>query len=182
MTDTLVAAVNRTHLHSLEVPDAFETDGSFDVELRNDGESTHVHLHLDDSLSAVARLEATNHYVRSESTRRVHVAVDAPDDTQVRGRMKVVTAYGAETRYVTITVDTTGHTEVQVDPDLGQPQPTDEGLLARVDPTLFAVVVPGVVALALAAGALVSAGAVAIVFGVLAVLSGMVAAGLAALR
>ncbi|WP_255196634.1 DUF7524 family protein [Halorarius litoreus] len=184
MTDTLVAEINRQRLHSLEVPESFETGGSFVVELRNRGESTHVHLHLDDSLSAVARLEANNHYVRAEATRRVRIEVDAPEDTEITGRLKVVTAYGAETRYVTVTVDNTPPNSVQVDPELGKPKPRDEesSPLAGLDPALLGVGLLGIVAVVLAVGAVFAADGLNIILGVLAVLAGIVAAGLLTIR
>lgn len=184
MTDTLVAEINRQRLHSLEVPESFETGGSFVVELRNRGESTHVHLHLDDSLSEVARLEANNHYVRAEATRQVRIEVDAPENAEISGRLKIVTAYGAETRYVTVTVDTTPPNTVEVDPELSKPQPRDdEGtLLANVDPPLLGVAVLGIVAVVLAVGAVVAADGINVILAVLAVLAAMVAAGLLTFR
>ena len=45
--DTLAVHVNRGGLHELEVPDVFETTGTFDLRLINHGQSVHVHLHLD---------------------------------------------------------------------------------------------------------------------------------------
>ncbi|MFC7177413.1 DUF7524 family protein [Halosegnis marinus] len=129
MTDTLVAEINRTGLHSLEVPEAFETDDTFVVELRNRGESTHVHLHLDDALSSVARLDATNHYVRSGDARRVRVEVGG-DGIDRTGSLKIVTAHGAQTRYVTVGIDTTV-SEVRVDPDLGTPRDPEPGDRSR---------------------------------------------------
>lgn len=178
VTDTLVAEINRQRLHSLEVPESFETDGSFVVELRNRGESTHVHLHLDDSLSEVARLEANNHYVRSEATRQVRIELDAPENAEITGRLKIVTAYGAETRYVTVTVDTTPPNSVEVDPELGKPQPTDDEMspLANLDPSLVGVSVLGIVAVLLALGAILAADGVNVVLGVLAVLAAIIAA------
>lgn len=184
MTDTLVAEINRTRLHSLEVPESFETAGSFAVELRNRGESIHVHLHLDDALSEVAGLQASNHYVQEDSSRRVLVEIDAPEEETVTGRLKIVTAYGAETRYVTVTVDTTTPNDVEVDPDLSKPQPTAEpgGPLDTLDSSLAAVAMLGVVAIILAFGAVIAADGINVVLGVLAVLAAIVAAGLLTLR
>lgn len=184
MTDTLVAEINRTNLHSLEVPESFETDGSFEIELRNRGESTHVHLHLDDTLSEIARLEANNHYVRAEGSRRVRIDVDVLEETTVTGRLKIVTAYGAETRYVTVTVDTTTPSSVDVDPELGKPQvdPEPEPVLGDVDSSLFGVAILGAVAVLLAVGAVLAVDGINVVLGVLALLAAVAAAGLATLR
>jgi hypothetical protein len=181
VTDTLVVEINRVELHSLEVPETFETDGSFVVELRNRGESTHVHLHLDDALSTIARAGAANHYVQRESTREVRVDVDAPDGTESRGSLKLSTGHGAVTRYVTVVVDRSRRT-VEVDPELGKPQPQSTGLLDGVDPFAVSAVALGLVAVLLAAAALVAADGINIAFGVLALLAGLLAGGLATLR
>lgn len=127
MPDTLPVHVNRTSLHSLEVPERFETDDSFDVRLVNHGEPIHVHLHLDDRLSDVAAIDAPNHHVDRESERRVGVTVTEPGS--VLGKLKVVTSYGAETRYVDIDLSepTASEASVQVDESLSKPQPKSTG-------------------------------------------------------
>jgi hypothetical protein len=182
VTDTLAVEINRTGLHSLEAPASFETDGSFDVELRNRGESTHVHLHLDDALSSVARLGATNHYVRGNGVREVRVDVDAPEGTSQEGSLKVVVAHGAQTRYVTVTVDTTTN-EVRVDPELAQPSdPEPEGVLAGADPLTVSALGLGLVGVILALGAVFAADGINIILAVLALLAGLIAGGLATLR
>jgi hypothetical protein len=129
-TDTLVVDLNREGVRSLEVPDRIEVDRSFTVELRNHGESTHVHLNLDDDLASVARLNTGNHHVPGGSTRPVEVAVTAPEDGSyqpVSGRLKVVIGYGQETRYVDIVVDLSKREPVTVDPDLGSPSARSRG-------------------------------------------------------
>ncbi|MFW6017356.1 MAG: DUF7524 family protein [Halapricum sp.] len=123
MTETLPVHVNRDQLHGLEVPNEVEVSGSFDVVLQNHGESVHVHLHLDDALSDVASLSANNHHVASESTRRV--TIDVSGSGPLRGKLKVVTAYGATTRYVDVvlTEPESDTREVTVDESLSKPQP-----------------------------------------------------------
>ncbi|AUG47660.1 hypothetical protein BVU17_09085 [Haloarcula taiwanensis] len=123
MPDSLPVHLNRTDIHSLEVPNEFDATGSFDVRLVNHGEALHVHLHLDDSLSSVASLDATNHHVRAETDRLVRVTVDG--DGPVRGKLKVVTGYGAETRYIDIYIPEGGteNEPVIVDDELSKPQP-----------------------------------------------------------
>jgi hypothetical protein len=123
-TDTIVVDVNRSGLRSLEAPDEVTVDRSFTVELRNHGEPTHVHLHLDDQLSEFARLVAGNHHVPSGSTRPIEVRVSDPDDGDYRpvhGKLKVVVGYGQVTRFVDITVDLSGREPATVDPELAQP-------------------------------------------------------------
>lgn len=129
MPATLPVHVSREELHSLEVPPSFETTGSFDVRLVNHAESLHIHLHLNDPLSEVARLDAGNHYVEGGSERYVRVEVDtARIDGERLGKLKVASAYGAETRWIDITVsepDPEANT-VEVDESLATPQPRTE--------------------------------------------------------
>ncbi|SFR94304.1 hypothetical protein SAMN05216559_1494 [Halomicrobium zhouii] len=125
MPDTLPVHLNRESLHSLDVPTGIETDGSFDVLLVNHGEAVHVHLHLDDPLSRLATLDANNHYVQAESERPVRVTVDR--GATGHGKLKVVTSYGAETRYVDVDLVEPAESEqpVQVDESLSKPQPKE---------------------------------------------------------
>jgi hypothetical protein len=119
-TDRLLVEINRTGMRSLEVPDSVTVDRSFTVDLRNHGQDTHVHLHLDDALSEVARLGTDNHHVPGGSRRPVPVHVSEPDSYEpVSGRLKVAIAYGQETAFIDITVDV--DEPVTVDPELSQP-------------------------------------------------------------
>lgn len=179
MTDTLGVAVNRDGLHTLAVPDSFEADGPFVVELENYGEGTHVHLNLDDRLSEVARIRATNHYVEADESRPVSIEVrdssEWPADT-VRGQLKVVVAHGQETHYVDVTFDRTPDKQpVEVDPELSRPQAdepsNDRSLLAALP-----VVVLGGVALILAVGALFAGGGINFLLGAFAILAGAICA------
>ena len=127
MSDALTVHVNREALHSLSVPDDFEASDSFDVVLVNHGESTHVHLHLDDALSEQAAIDAPNHHVEGDSERRVRVT--RTGDGTARGNLKLVTAYGATTRYVDVrlTEPVTTDDGVEVGEELTKPQPRTEG-------------------------------------------------------
>ncbi|MDZ7747341.1 MAG: hypothetical protein U5K28_12915 [Halobacteriales archaeon] len=184
MTDRLVVQINRTGVHSLDVPETFETDGSFIVVLQNHGEATHAHLHLGDQLSKIGRLDATNHYLDGSTARRVSVDIDAEPGTRHRGQLKVVAGHGAETRYVSIIVDTATNT-VRVDPDLSTPsrsEPTT--VFGGLDPLAVGAVAFGTLCLLLLVAAFVvpSASVVFTVFAVFAVLAGLLAAGLFAIR
>jgi hypothetical protein len=180
--DTLAVDVNRSGLHTLEVDERFETDGPFVVELSNHGEATHVHLHLDDELSGIARLEAANHYVESNENRAVQVEAlnprEWPGDT-IRGKLKVVAAHGQEKRFVDVVFDRTPDDKpVEVDPELATPG-ADGGAATASTPTaggssvlrLIPVAVLGIVAVLLAVGALLAADGIDFVFGGFAVLA-----------
>lgn len=203
MPDTLPVDVNRTHLHSVEAPDSFTTTGSFDIELENHGEAVHVHVHLDDSLSEVASIDSINHHLRPGAVRRVPVVVHR-DDESVSGRLKVASAYGAETRYVDLSLRAVRPTKppVEVDAALGKPAPgrsrsaarsggrsrsrtgsgsmgSDSTLLAGLDAPALAL---GVGVLFLAVVALSTIDSVALLAGALVLLVGVLAAGYVSLR
>jgi hypothetical protein len=179
--ETLAVDVNRDGLHTLEVDERFETDGPFVVELSNRGEATHVHLHLDDELSEIARLEAANHYVEGDEHRSVRVKALSPREWPtdvIRGKLKVVAAHGQEKQFVDVIFDRTPDEKpVEVDPELATPG--SEGSSRSVAPSggsstlrLIPVVVLGVVALLLAVRALLfAADGLNLVFGGFAVLA-----------
>lgn len=122
MTESLAVELNRDRLHGVEAPPSFATTESFAIELENLGEAVHVHLHLDDALSRVARIDSGNHFVEGGKTRRVAIDVGRVRE-QVSGKLKVVTGYGAETAYVDVTVEPPeeGRESVEVDERLSRP-------------------------------------------------------------
>ncbi|QSG08862.1 DUF7524 family protein [Halapricum desulfuricans] len=185
MTDTLPVHVNRGQLHGLEVPNEVEVSGSFDVVLQNHGESVHVHLHLDDALSDIATLAANNHHVASDSSRRV--TVDVSGSGPARGKLKVVTAYGATTRYVDVvlTEPENERRDVTVDESLSKPQPqavsahsgtTDPGASDFPLRPEMAVLGLGGVALAIAAVAALVLDNTVVLLGSFVVLAGVLVA------
>ncbi|WP_254271686.1 DUF7524 family protein [Haloarcula marina] len=162
MPESLPVHVNRTTLHGLEVPKSFETSESFEIRIVNHGEPTHVHLHVDDALSELAAIDATNHYVKRGSERRVRVTLTK--DGATRGNLKVATAHGATTRYVEVVV-TESEAETQgvvVDEDLAKPRPKSEAVESEDFSGRFERSIPVIVGTSLALGAAVTA---TIVFG-----------------
>ena len=101
---TLSVELNGDAVHAIRAPDRFTTTGPFAVALENRGRSTHVHLHFDDALDRVASIDETNHFVDDDATRRVHVSVDHVAEP-LRGKLKIVTGYGSNTRYVDLEID-----------------------------------------------------------------------------
>lgn len=180
MSQPLPVHISREKLHSLEVPASVEVEESFDVRLINHGEPLHVHLHLDDLLSQVASLDAGNHYVEGESERRVRVDVD-PDglgEETLHGKIKVATAYGAETRWVDVDVSEPDPESgsVQVDESLSNPQPVEEPGEPVVDRQQLAVMGLGVLALVIAAVSALVLQASVVTVGAVLVLGGVVLA------
>lgn len=173
MPESLPVHVNRQELHGLEVPAEFVTDDSFTIHLRNHGEATHVHLHLDEALSSTASIDATNHYVEGGGERYVSVSVHGND--RVRGTLKVVCAHGATTRYVTVIIEEpdTSSGPVEVDESLSKPKPRP-----RESPSLLREESLPIVALAIAA--LAVALVLAIAFGNALVGAAVVAVGVVA--
>lgn len=175
---TLTVAINRDDVHAI-APETtrFETAGDFSVELDNGGQATHVHLHLDDELATVARIrDGNNHFVEAEKSVLVPVTVE-DGRRPVTGRMKLVTGYGAETRYVEVSVieEEEPDTGVRVDESLGvkrapEPAPTSPGIsvgtVALVALALLALVLAGGVAL-LAGGPAVAVGAAVVLLAVI---------------
>ena len=119
----LTVSLNEDGLHSIAAPTTFETSESFDLVLDNDGEAVHVHLNLDETLSTVADIRATNHYVEPNGSRPVEVGV-TPRTTAITGRLKIATGYGAEVAYTTVTIQPPEEDpkRVTVDESLAKPQ------------------------------------------------------------
>jgi hypothetical protein len=180
---SLPVDLNTDRLHEIDAPPTFVATDSFTVDLRNRGEAAHVHLHLDDDLSRVARLSTNNHYVEAETTRPVEVTV-RPVTEPTTGKLKVVTGYGNETEYVEVTVEppTEEKQPVQVDERLSKPQrpepePTwQDRVQSVVEESELPVVVLAVLAivLALAVGIVANSAVVLLAAGV--VVLGVVAA------
>ncbi|WP_144901295.1 DUF7524 family protein [Halobellus captivus] len=109
MPESLQVSLNDGSVHAVDAPRRFTAEGPFHVEFRNAGGAVHVHLHLDDDLSRVSRIDEVNHYVEADATKRVPIGV-LPNRRPVTGRLKVVSGYGAEVAYVDLTIvpNTTG--------------------------------------------------------------------------
>jgi hypothetical protein len=163
---TLSVELNGEAVHSIRAPGRFETTGPFAVTFENAGRSTHVHLHFDDDLDPVVSLDETNHFVDTESTKHVHVSVDGVTEP-IRGKLKIVTGYGSETRYVDVRIEPPEDTtpdEVAVDEAFAKPPerppelPPSQRAANAVDRLIERGGVPGAIAafLALAAGVAVA--------------------------
>lgn len=180
MPDELPVHVSREELHSLEVPESFEATDSFDLQLLNHGESVHLHIHVDDALSAVATVDAGNHHVERESQRYVRVDIDTDklDDEPLYGKLKVASAYGANTRWIDIKVVEPEESEqtVEVDESLAQPQPSESqetGPLVNPKLLVFGI---GAAALLVALTAAVVLQQTVVLLGSLVVLGGVLVA------
>jgi len=159
---TLSVELNGDAVHSIGAPDRFEATGPFAVSLENAGRSTHVHLHFGDELDRIVSVDETNHFVADEATRHVHVGV-ADVAEPVRGKLKIVTGYGSNTRYVDLRIEPpedTAPDEVAVDEAFAKPperppelSPSQRAATA-IDRLIERGGVPGAIAafLALAAG------------------------------
>jgi len=184
---SLPVELNRGRLHAIEAPVEFTSDGSFYVDLSNHGEGVHVHLHLDDALSRVARLGESNVFVAGDTTSRIDIVVDDRPSTAVSGRLKVSTGYGAETTNVDVTIEPLEEEtqQVAVDESLSKPKPREpqqsavsKGLAALPGPDALPFVVFVLLAVVIAAGAVyfVGASSPAVLVGVGVVIGGAVAA------
>ena len=187
MPASLPVELNRGRLHAIEAPVEFTSDGSFYVDLSNHGEGVHVHLHLDDALSRVARLEESNVFVAGDTTSRVDIVVGDQPSTPVTGRLQVSTGYGAETTNVDVTVEPTEEQTrtVAVDESLSKPKPKEpqQSGLARTlsslpgpDALPFVLFVLLAVVIAVGAVLFVGGNSPAVLIGLGVVLGGAVAA------
>ena len=186
MPSSLPVDLNRERLHAIEAPVEFTTDGSFYVDLSNHGEGVHVHLHLDDALSSIARLDESNVFVTAGSTKRMDIVVDDAPSTTRTGQLKVSTGYGAETTRIDVSIEPFEDEPrtVAVDESLSKPKATEP------EPSILATIlqrVPGpdalpfvlfvLLAIVIAGGALVTVGPTPpVLVGVGVVLGGAIAA------
>jgi hypothetical protein len=187
-TETLAVHLNREDLHSVELPATFASADSFVVELDNHGEATHVHLRLDDALSAIASIPTSNHYVRPGATVRVPIRVS--DDGPVTGLLTVATAYGNQTEAVEISIEpTAGKERVEIDESLiergddtvdigGTSTPTQPAATTGMPGGLDSSALLGGTALLILLGiALLFIEGIALYVGAFAVLAGLIVAG-----
>jgi hypothetical protein len=164
----LPVELNRDRRHEIRVAERYEADGPFSVDLRNHGDGVHVHVNVDGDLAEVARVAETNHYVDDDASTAVRVEVD-PVDEAVTGLLRLATGYGNQETTVEVTVvPFEGADHVPVDENLGKPRgggSTDD------DPPVEEVAVeskrsgPSVQVVAVAAGAVLLALAVAVLVG-----------------
>jgi hypothetical protein len=131
--DQLTVVLNEAALYSIATPSTFETTDSFGIVLDNNKQAVHVHLNLDEALSSVASLRTTNHYVERNRIYPVTVDIDTPA-TEVSGRLKIATGYGAEVAYTTVTVRPAEERsrQVAIDESLSRPTtstPAEPGLV-----------------------------------------------------
>lgn len=155
--------VNRRSANALEpASTALETDGSFRLSLQGHESPAHVHCRLDGDLERIASLGSANYYVEPDSVTAVPIAVDTDAVEQpVDGRLEVLTGYGSESVSIDVTV-VPGPPDVDVDESLAEPTRTEpeptplEQAIGRIttvsglDPGTVAVLLLGVVALAIA--------------------------------
>jgi hypothetical protein len=102
VSESLRVALNEGAVHAIDAPDEATVRGPFHVVLANRGGPVHVLLDGDDDLSAVARIDETNHYVEGGETSRIPIGV-VPEHAPARGVLEIVTGYGAETTRVDLT-------------------------------------------------------------------------------
>jgi hypothetical protein len=176
VSDSFTVHLNREGPQSIAAPQAFEATGEFSVYLRNHGTPLHAHVSLDDTLAKVARVVTPNRYVEEGATRRVRIEVEG-GNRPIEGRLQVVTGYGAETAYVSVTLrdPETVEPDVAVDEELGRPTAAPDR--SGADPERLMLGGFLVVALLLAVITALLVEELLVTIGVLVVLAGVVVAG-----
>jgi hypothetical protein len=135
----------------------------------------------------VASLRTTNHYVERNRTYPVTVDIDTPA-TEVSGRLKIATGYGAEVAYTTVTVRPAveNSRRVAIDDSLSRPAtsaPAEPTLVDQLEAYADAgpaglsapVIVVGLLALGVSTIVAASIGSAAVLAGSLVVLLGVAA-------
>jgi hypothetical protein len=103
VSESLPVELNGESVHAVDAPESFTARGPFHLELSNAGGAVHVHVRLDEELSAAVQLREVNHYVETGETVRVPVGA-VPGHGEVTGHLDVVSGYGAERERIRVTV------------------------------------------------------------------------------
>lgn len=130
---TVSVVLNRDRLNGVTAPAAFETSGSFAVQLSNEGEPVHVHVRPEGRLAEIASVAESNQYVERGSNARVPVNVRAVSGP-VTGELAVVTGHGTESHRVEVTVRPDDAASLQTDEPSDAPaEPSSEPTDTRGD-------------------------------------------------
>ncbi|MFP8952215.1 hypothetical protein ACLI4Z_04460 [Natrialbaceae archaeon A-arb3/5] len=177
--------VNRGSTDSLETEtESLETHRQVTIALHGHERPAHVHCRVGGDLDAIASIAQTNHYLEPERVTTVPVDVDADRlDEPIEGSLEVITAYGAESIEIELTV-TPGPPDVTVDktlskPNRSPPEPTAADRLAGafdLEPGTLAVVALGLFSLAIATVTAATIGGPTAMVGLLVVTGGVVVA------
>lgn len=175
MVATLRVDLNRDGPKSVEVPATMSVEGDFMVTVENHGSDAHVHLHLDDALSQVARIEETNPFVPGGGETTIPVSIKP--GTSASGMLEVVTGHGATRQGVQINLETPEERDVPVDESLAEPTGSDQrrGTVSDEGPAL-PVGVLGAIAVVIAVAVAAASDVGAVVVGVIALVAALGAA------
>lgn len=175
MSDSLEIHVNRQRPNVLEVPEMYVADRDFAIEIINDGKPVHVHVNLDDELLELLEVDTGNHFVARENTFRLPVTV-RDGARPVRGKLKISTGYGSESRFIELrVVEPTDDDRVVVDAELSEPpdRRQESELTPRIVGEIGAIALLGVALIALLVAASIVGTVTSPVIGVLAVVVGL---------
>lgn len=115
--------LNREKPREVAAPGSFSAQEPFDIALENHGDSSTVHVQLDEGLSSVARLAKQEQRVGESETRHIRVNVEAVAEP-VTGDLSISLGYGASTATTEVTVEppTQEEYDIAVDESLGTPK------------------------------------------------------------
>jgi hypothetical protein len=153
---TLTVDIGEDSVHEIGVPRSFEATAAFDIEFRNHGQATHVHLNVDDSLSRLVSVETGNFYIPEDGIERLFVDVIPPEDS-TSGHLKIAVGHGSKVAHVVVTVDReVQDSSVTVDETLAEPPTTEtradrrRRLYERVEARLTSFLTGGAIILTVA--------------------------------
>lgn len=115
--------LNREKPREVVAPASFSAHEPFDIALVNHGDSSRVHVQLDEVLSSVARLAEREHRVAEGAIEHIHVNAEAVDEP-VTGELSISVGYGTATAKTTVTIEPPQQDtyDVTVDESLGTPK------------------------------------------------------------
>lgn len=175
MVATLRVDLNRDGPKSVEVPATMSVEGDFMVAVENHGTDAHVHLHLDDELSRVARIDETNPFVPGGGETTIPVSVEP--GTEASGMLEVVTGHGARRQAVQVSLETPTESTVQVDEGLSEPPTADQrDRRSEDDGGALPLGVLGAIAVVVAVAVAATSDVGALIVGVVALAAGLGAA------
>lgn len=115
--------LNREKPREVDAPASFTAHRPFDIALENHGDSSTVHVQLDEELSSAVRLAKREQRVGEGETKHIHANVN-PVDAPVTGELSLSLGYGASTAKTAVTIEPPQQEEydIAVDESLGTPQ------------------------------------------------------------
>lgn len=125
--------LNREKPREVVAPASFSAHEPFDIALVNHGDSSRVHVQLDEALTAVARLAEREHRIAGGATEHIRVNAEAVD-VPVTGELTITVGYGTATAKTAVTIEPPQQEQydITVDESLGTPKQPAESRIPEI--------------------------------------------------